>query len=208
MDGVPITFLAVAGDFSDLLDKDPLPQILALIVGTFISEDLTCLGSAWLSADGRMALWVAWAGCFLGIWMGDAGLYMIARWAGRPFTEQWFPDSWTKGESIIKAEQWIQKKGTQWLWITRFVPGTRLPTYLAAGYLRMNVSLFLCVTGLACLIWTTLLFWLAHSVGRELIPWLERFRWGAWIGLLGLVLVWVLFRRILNFHKKRSHSHE
>lgn len=206
MDGIPITHLAMFGDLSELIFKDPITQIFSIILGTFVSEDLTCIGTAWLSADGRLPFWVAWTGCFLGIWLGDAGLYIIARWAGRPFTEKWLPAKWSKGESIKKAEEWIQHKGIKCLWITRFVPGTRLPTYLAAGYLRMNAAIFLLITGLACLVWTTLLFWLAHRLGKEIIPWLDQFRWGIWIGLLGLVFLWSVTTWNWNRYKHKPTS--
>ena len=208
MDGIPVTSLAMYGDISELINKDPFTQIFAIIIGTFFSEDLTCIGSAWLSADGRLSLWVAWFGCFAGIWLGDAGLYIMARWAGRPFTEKWLPEKWSKGDSISQAESWIQHKGSKCLWITRFIPGTRLPTYLAAGYLRMNLSLFLLMTGLACLVWTALLFWLAHRIGKEMIPWLDRFRWGVWVGLLGVVITWGIIRWFWKRYKMRPSNHE
>lgn len=208
MDGNPIITLAMYGDISELINKDPLAQIFALVIGTFISEDLTCIGSAWLSADGRLPLRIAWLGCFAGIWLGDAGLYIIARWAGRPFTEKWLPAKWSKGDSIKKAESWIQHEGAKCLWITRFIPGTRLPTYLAAGYLRMNAYLFLTTTGLACLVWTTLLFWLAHRIGKELIPWLDRFRWSAWIGFIGLVITWGIAHRLWKRYQTKACDHE
>ncbi len=195
MDAFPINILAQFGSVSDILSKEPVAQWMAIVTGTFISEDLTCLGCAWLSADGQLAMNIAWSGCFAGIWLGDAGLYLLARLAGRPFTEKWLPASWSQGESIKSAEDWIRKHGSKCLWITRFIPGTRLPTYLAAGYLRMNAWLFLFITGLAALLWTTILFWLTHRIGKELIPWLERFRWGAWIGLLGLVVLWLMVRQ-------------
>ena len=207
MGGYSITSFALLGDVSELLNKDPVTQILALITATFISEDLTCLGSAWLSAEGRLPLWIAWIGCFSGIWMGDFGLYLIARWAGRPFTEKWLPTRWATSDSIQKAEHWIAQKGMKCLWITRFVPGTRLPTYLASGYLRMDATKFFGMTGFACLVWTSLLFWLAHRVGKELLPWLELYQWGAWLGLIGLIIAWFSTRKAWNAYLKKGKNH-
>lgn len=194
--------------FENLLTEHTWSQILALITATFVSEDLTSLGSAWLSANGHMTFWVAWWGCFLGIWMGDAGLYALARWAGRPFTEKWFSKKWTIAKSVQRAEGWIQQHGLKWLWMVRFIPGTRLPTYLAAGFLRMEFLGFITVTGLAALVWTTALFYLFHTLGDTLMILLEKLNWGSRMGFVVLVIIWLLvnkgWSKIRNNHEQQA----
>src|SRR4029079_556134 len=87
------------------------------------------------------------------------------------------------------------KKGTCLLLSSRFVPGTRLPTYLAAGFLRLSFPRFLLITGIAVGVWTAALFGLARIFGVELIDRMRSWGSGGWAillvtGLLVLGIRW------------------
>jgi len=69
------------------------------------------------------------------------------------------------------------------------VPGARLPTYLAAGFLRLPAAKFLWVTGVASFIWTVIVLLLVRSVGAPLLDWLGDFKRGGWAILALLVSV-------------------
>jgi len=56
----------------------------SLFFMTFVSEDAAMLGGATMAAAGLMATPLVFAACFLGIWLGDMGLYALARYFGRP----------------------------------------------------------------------------------------------------------------------------
>ena len=56
------------------------------------------------------------------------------------------------------------------------LPGARLPTYLAAGFLRIPWQRFVFVTGIASFIWTFLVLGLSSSLGTHLIAWLAVYR--------------------------------
>jgi membrane protein DedA with SNARE-associated domain len=47
----------------------------SLFFMTFVSEDAAMLGGAAMTATGLMATPLVFAACFLGIWLGDMGLY-------------------------------------------------------------------------------------------------------------------------------------
>ena len=51
---------------------------------SFLSEDLATLAGALLAALGKLSWPLAFASCFLGIWLGDLGPYGLARFGGRP----------------------------------------------------------------------------------------------------------------------------
>ena len=130
----------------------PLWKGAGFFLATFVLEDAAAIGAGLLLAAGAISWPVAFGACFLGIWSGDAGLYALARFGGRP----WLERSRLKKFSprIARSEKWFAARGTWILVFSRCVPGTRLPTYLAAGFLRLPLPRFLWVTGTASLVWT------------------------------------------------------
>src|SRR5262249_3615480 len=83
---------------------------------------------------------------------GDAGLYGFARVAGRAWFEK---SSWARfSTNVQRSERWFAERGSWILVFSRLMPGARLPTYLAAGFLRLPLNRFLLITGAASLLWT------------------------------------------------------
>jgi membrane protein DedA with SNARE-associated domain len=73
----------------------PLWKAAGIFFTTFVLEDAAAVGAGLLLATGQMTWPAAFTACFLGIWMGDAGLYALARFAGRA----WFEKSPWRGYS-------------------------------------------------------------------------------------------------------------
>src|SRR3982750_2758212 len=130
----------------------PLWKAAGFFFATFILEDVAAIGAGLLLASGQMTWSAAFLSCFLGIWLGDVGLYAIARSGGR----RWFERSrFAKyAAKVSRSEKWFAKYGTPILIFSRLTPGARLPTYLAAGFLRVPLPRFLLVTGIASFAWT------------------------------------------------------
>ena len=137
----------------------------SLFFMTFVSEDAAMLGGAALATTGLLAVPLVFAACFLGIWLGDMGLYALARYFGRPLLAR----SWVKRriseDQLAKSEAWLKKRGALALLVVRFVPGLRLPTYLLAGMLAMPFFYFALATGVIALVWVGLLIGLAKILG-------------------------------------------
>ena len=148
-----------------------------LIFGlTFVLEDIAVLGAALLVVNHMVSLPWAAGSSFAGIWLGDLGLYVLALRLGRPVLEKrWFVKLMGKLD-LRKSEGWFQNHGTLAILISRAIPGTRLPTYLAAGLLKVPVMRFFWVTCLACAIWVAGLFWFSYHVGMMVISAFEMFR--------------------------------
>ena len=66
------------------LDWLPVTQAVTLGLLTFVQEDVPTVSAALLAAAGSLSWQVGFLGVFLGIWMGDALLYLLARGFGRP----------------------------------------------------------------------------------------------------------------------------
>jgi membrane protein DedA with SNARE-associated domain len=170
----------------------PVTQAVTLGALTLLSEDTVAMGSALLTAVGTLQWPVAFWGTFLGIWLGDALLYWAARiWGRRVLNFSW-TRNWTDGEALAASERWFARRGAWVLVATRFMPGTRLPTFLAAGFLRMPFLVFLGATGMAGLAWSSAVFGLAFTVGDAMSGFLARFHGAAWVFPLLIVLAWIL----------------
>lgn len=115
---------------------------------TFLSEDAAVLGAAALAAGGMLDWPVAFAACFLGIWLGDLWLYGLARMFGTPVLAKYGNHA-----AIARSRLWFEQRGALVLLGVRFIPGLRLPSYLAAGAMRFPVGTFAIVTGIAAVVW-------------------------------------------------------
>lgn len=163
----------------------PFWKAAGFFFATFVLEDVAAVGAGLLLAAGEISWPAAFSACFFGIWLGDAGLYALARWAGRG----WFERSALRKFSakVARSEKWFAERGTPILIFSRLVPGARLPTYLAAGFLRVSVLRFLLITGAAAFVWTWIILLLAQAFGAQLAKWLGHYQSGGLL-LLGAAL--------------------
>ena len=111
------------------------------------------------------------AACFLGIWLGDLGLYALARYFGRPFLGRAWVKRRVNADRLARSEAWWKKRGLLVLLVARFVPGLRLPTYLIAGTLAVPFLSFAAVTALMGLVWVPLVFTLVWAAGTQAVVW-------------------------------------
>src|SRR5688500_13426566 len=172
----------------------PHAQALTLSLLTFVQEDVPTVSAALLAAAGNLTWQTGLLGCFFGIWIGDALLYLLARTFGLSLSEVAGVKRFFNRDAVAQSEQWFAEKGTWLLLSSRFVPGTRLPTYLAAGFLRLSFGRFLLVTGAAVAVWTVGIFLLASALGSDLLHWLQRWNSGIWAMLLLATTLVVMIR--------------
>jgi membrane protein DedA with SNARE-associated domain len=149
----------------------PAAQAGAVFFSTFILEDVAAVGAGLLLAAGALVWPTAFWACFLGIWLGDVGLYALARVAGRTWFER--PALKRFSQRIKQSERWFVRHGSSILIFSRLLPGARLPTYLAAGFLRLPLDRFLAITGAAALVWTVIVLALTDLLGVRLVGWLR-----------------------------------
>ena len=109
----------------------------AIILLSFVSEDAAIISSAWSIFGGPISWPLGFAACFAGIWLGDLGLYSLARCAGKNVLRSRWLARLADPATITRCEKTFTQNSTFTLIATRFIPGTRLPTYLAAGLFAM-----------------------------------------------------------------------
>src|SRR5438034_4699522 len=183
----------------------PFAKAAGFFLATFVLEDVAAVGAGLLLATGGISWPAAFAACFLGIWSGDVGLYALARYAGRG----WFERSSLRKfrDKVVRSECWFERRGIGILVFSRMVPGARLPTYLAAGFLRVPLPRFLLVTGVASCVWTVAILFLAQTFGERLTNWLGTYKHAGLlplgVGVLLFATLQLLRRAFVNFNLHR-----
>jgi membrane protein DedA with SNARE-associated domain len=146
-----------------------IPQLFLIAVATFASEDLTCIATGVLVAQGKLSFLDGVLACFAGILAGDVLLFLTGRIAGaralrwRPFARFLTP------ERVARGAEWLERKGVAVVFLSRFTPGLRLPTYFAAGMLPTRASSFLLYFLIASAIWTPVAVGVAAVFGEEVL---------------------------------------
>jgi len=147
------------------LNAPTLAVSVGIILLSFISEDAAAVSSALLVLGGPVTWPVGFVSCFLGIWAGDLGIYAAARWGGRALLRsRWLARRIDSG-ALDRLGEKFARRANATMFVSRFLPGTRVATYLAAGLLSTPVFSFAAVTGCAVFIWVTAIFGLTKLLG-------------------------------------------
>ena len=166
--------------------------LFLIALATLVSEDLTCIGTGLMVASGRIGFWPGTFACLIGIFLGDVLLYAAGRFLGRGAVRR-APLRWViSPESIRRASAWFRSRGARVVFLSRFIPGLRLPSYFAAGVLRTRFLTFALYFFLAAAVWSPLLVGFASWVGEEArrsFGLLERFALPAFLLLAALIFL-------------------
>ena len=156
-------------DSSEGLVGFALFMVLAgIALSTMISEDLACIGAGAIAAQGRIPFWPAVLACLGGIVIGDLLIYFVGRWLGPKALRVWPFSKLISQATLERTSRWFEQRGLLAILATRFMPGTRLPTYFSAGALRTNPLQFTVYFVVAATIWTPALVWGSARIGGKL----------------------------------------
>lgn len=148
----------------------PWAAFAAIVLATFLSEDLTCVAVGLLAAAGRVEPALGIVGCFAGIVAGDFGIYLLGRLLGRRvFAWSWFrrvlpPDR--LAEMAVR----LGRHGRKAALISRVLPGTRVPLLLAAGVLGRGTFRVLPWAVFAAALWVPAIILTVAALGETISP--------------------------------------
>src|SRR6516164_4211149 len=145
-----------------------MTQFLLIALSTFISEDLTCIATGALIAAGQIGFLSGTLACAAGIFFGDLLLYFAGRFIGRPILRLRPLRRLLTSEKLDTASGWLERRGVGVVILSRFTPGLRLPTYVAAGLLKTRFWTFSLHFLVAALLWTPALVGAAALLGKSL----------------------------------------
>ena len=163
--------------------------LFALGLGTLVSEDVICVTAGLLAARGLLPLSFAMSACFIGIWIGDMLLYAVGRYSGGKLLSRWPFKNLIASTTIESTRAWLNRRGGLAILISRFMPGTRLPLYLTAGLVRMDIFKMMFWLAFAGVLWAFPVVALVAYFGQGFSEWLiENSKWM----LLGIVIFFLM----------------
>jgi membrane protein DedA with SNARE-associated domain len=166
-----------------------LSSLAALALGTLLSEDLTSIAAGLLVRDGQLTAAAAVAACATGVYLGDLGLWLAGRVLGRRLlTLPWLAGRFEAAALETLGARLDYRLGMAVLG-SRFLPGSRLPVYVAAGIWGRRPWAFAAWSLVAVLLWTPLLVLLTARFGPSLTAPL--------IGDLGYAFHWAATATVL-----------
>ena len=162
-----------------------------IALATLVSEDLASITAGLMAARGVIPFGWALVAVFSGILVGDIGLYLMGRLLGRrivtlpPFS--WF----VSAGALERGARWFEKRGAQVVVASRFIPGTRFPTYVAAGIIKAPFWRFLGYFALGTVLWTPVIVGVSMALGERILSLWEMYE---------SVALWIVFGLILALY--------
>lgn len=168
-----------------MIDREqPWLQAVAVALATFVSEDLTCITVGLMVRSGDLPWTAGLAGCYAGIVLGDLGLWLLGWLAGALILNRDWVRRRLPGARLETIAGWLERNGLAAVFAARFVPGLRLPTYVAAGALLRRPLRFALWAGVAAMVWTPLLVLGTATLGASAVDPLRAALGGGWWGAL------------------------
>ncbi|NVJ99865.1 MAG: VTT domain-containing protein [Alphaproteobacteria bacterium] len=142
--------------------QEPLLLALVLALATLVTEDGTLITGSLLVGAGMASATLVISAVAIGIAAGDVGLYGLGALAQK--------SRWLRRRLPLRKardfRRWLEGRSTPVLFVSRFLPGTRLPTYLTFGFLRMPLLHFTLVMSVAAAVWVSLMVLFVSEVQK------------------------------------------
>ncbi len=176
---------------------------LSAFIAPFVQEDAAVLGAVTAfahpgmdhMADGFLIVIAMLAGLII----SDLWKYWLG-WAGR--TQAW-AHRFSEKPAVAQVRAKIVANPGKTLLIARFVPGTRIPAYIAAGFFCVPFGLFAAWIVISALAYTFVAWALIASVGKVAG---EKGQLYLAIGLISGILVFVTFKMISARFKRPARA--
>jgi len=147
----------------------------AIACATFISEDLACIAAGLLAAKQIISPFEAVAASAVGIYVGDMLLYFFGYFIGVAALGRAPLKYLVSKRRVEQCQALFERRGMTIIFMSRFLPGTRTATFIAAGLAQVNLVRLLLVFGLAVLLWTPVLVLGAMVAGQQVVHYVEMY---------------------------------
>lgn len=185
-------------DIASLLHSvisQPLLFSLLIILMTFILEDLTIAATAIITAQSDMMIFMPLMALFIGIVLGDIVLYGIGKFSNHsPILKRV-----TDNKKLQKARIVINENLILAIFTSRFIPGMRLPTYMAIGAFNISFKKFVTTVLIAVGLWSSVVFYLFYSFENIAEEILGTFKW---YGLGAAVILFLIIPQSVKLARK------
>lgn len=170
---------------------------LGLIIGPFVQEDVAVVGAAGLSVAHPEHFGVIFAAIMVGLLASDLWKY----WPGALARDHDWAKRYSARPKVAAAKDKMRRRPGMALMAVRFIPLTRVPAYMAAGFVKVPYAVFCGWVTLSGLIYVVLIFAAFHTLGMVLGEKLKTF-----FPLIGISLVLILLTVHYVHQKIRARS--
>jgi membrane protein DedA with SNARE-associated domain len=174
---------------------------LTVVLCAIFLEDLTVVIVGVLAADSIIAVPVALLSLYVGSALGDAVFYSLG-WLARthPRLARYIDHDFT-----ASFRSWLESRYAHIIFSGHFVPGLRSTTYIASGFFRRPLSIYIPAAISGGMILVTALFSASYWFGSFTSQWVGVARWGV-AGVFLLVLFFVGRHNLLTYQARRNKS--
>ena len=180
------------------------PAVYALLaatgIGLPISEDVVLLTAGTLCSAGHAVFLVMVPIACAGVITGDTLLFRIGAKLGPKVIEHPKLSKVLTPARVASVRARFERYGMWTVFIARFLPGVRAPTFLLAGSMGVTQRRFWLADGVAVCIFAPLLTWLGYRFGSEALPYVRRFGGYLLLAVGAAVVVMLVVSRL----KKRT----
>ena len=169
---------------------------LGIAGATLISEDLTIVAAGLAVGEGRLGLVAALTSCFVGIFLGDVGLWALGRYGGRRVLA-WKPIAKMPLTRLHALGHWLDAHPAV-IFGSRFLPGTRMPLYISAGLVGTRPWRFIFWMFLAVATWVPLVVIATSRFGPAVAEPLEALLGSGWLAKIATVILLVIALRTVG----------
>lgn len=134
---------------------------LTIFLLPFLQEDAAVIGAATASLMGLAPTPYLIVAIMCGLFASDAWKYWIGRLARR---YQW-AHKFAEKPGVSVAGDLVRREFWQTMLTARFVPGTRIPTYVACGFFKAPYPRYLVILTITAAMYVGLMFTVFHAGG-------------------------------------------
>ncbi|HVK80380.1 MAG TPA: VTT domain-containing protein [Verrucomicrobiae bacterium] len=149
-------------ELQTLLTNAPWLIYVAVLLGPFVQEDTAVFGAAAFSAADQGDPWLLFAAVLLGLTASDIWKY----WAGRYLPRAPYVGRLLTHPRLQAVRGAVLERLTGSLIAARFIPGTRIPLYVACGLFGADFKHFIVVLVLAGAFYVGVAFALFAALGQ------------------------------------------
>jgi pimeloyl-ACP methyl ester carboxylesterase/membrane protein DedA with SNARE-associated domain len=178
--------VVVAGPSSHTYE---LLLLFIIAVLSLFGEDATCIGAGLLIARGVLGFWEVMAALLAAILAGNLMYYVVGRKVGAPALKHPLFRWAIKESDLQRMTVLFHERGTWIVFISRFVPASRLPVFMSAGILHFSFWRMMVALIVSNLLFTPLFVWTASLFGQEMFALIEHYEKAALLVVVVCVVV-------------------
>jgi membrane protein DedA with SNARE-associated domain len=172
-------------------------KALAITIAVLIQEDVTAVAVGMIAAQGLVPIPLAMTSLVLGEVINDFGLYGIGRLAiTHPRLRRW-----VEHERRLPLRSRLNGSLVATVMAVQFVPGMRLPIYIACGFFSLSLRRFAIGILPAIAVWSPLVFSCSYFYGEHAGKLIGAWEWP--VAIVLVIATWyaarVYWRRAVDY---------